>query len=139
MKKVLLILSTLVVYLSAEIAFVKTVQGKVLIKRIYDILPVKIGDTLNVGDILLTDKNSSVGIIFDDGSRLTLGSKSHILIEKYIFKPSEQKFAFDLNMTKGKALFESGKFGTTAPEKFKFKIPEGIIGIHGTKFYVDIR
>jgi hypothetical protein len=111
----------------------------VRVKRAYEVIPVKAGFLLNEDDIIITGEHSSVGILFTDGSRLSLGPKSHIVIEKYIFAPQKKRFAFDLNMTKGKAMFESGKFGTMAPQKVHFKVPEGIIGIDGTKFYVNIK
>jgi hypothetical protein len=122
----------------ADIAIVKTIKGKVSIKRAYKILPVKVGDQLNEDDVIITDKASSIGIIFKDGTRLSLGSKSYIVLEKYIYEPAQKNFAFDINMSKGKALFESGKFGKMAPKSVKFRVPKGIIGIDGTKFYVKV-
>ncbi len=139
MKNILLIMLLIFTSLGADIAIIKSLKGTVEIKRMYDILPVKVGDLLNEGDIIITKESSSVGIIFDDGTRLSLGAKSYLAIERYVFDPQNSKFAFDLNMTKGKAIFESGKFGTLAPKKVKFKVPDGIIGIRGTKFYVDVR
>jgi hypothetical protein len=93
---------------------------------------------LNEDDVIITDKDSSIGIIFKDGTRLSLGAKSYIVLEKYIYEPTHKNFAFDLNMSKGKALFESGKFGKMAPKAVKFRVPKGIIGIDGTKFYVKV-
>ncbi len=139
MKNILLIILLIFTSLNAEIAIIKTAKGTVEIKRMYDILPAKVGDLLKEGDIVITKEDSSAGIIFDDGTRLSLGAKSYIAIEKYIFDPENKKFAFDLNMTKGKAIFESGKFGVIAPKKVKFRVPDGIIAIKGTKFYVDVR
>jgi hypothetical protein len=138
MHKLFTLLVLLVIPIFADIAIVKTTQGKVTIKRGYKILPVKVGDLLNEDDVIITDKSSSIGIVFKDGTRLSLGSKSYIVLEKYIYEPTHKNFAFDLNMSKGKALFESGKFGKMAPEAVKFKVPKGIIGIDGTKFYVKV-
>ncbi len=126
-------------HLFADIALIKTKKGDVRLKRSYKITLLKVGDTLREDDIIITGKDGSVGIIFKDGTRLSLGAKSYIVIEKYLFKPKNKEFAFDLNMTRGKALFESGEFGKKAPKAVKFKVPKGIIGIDGTKFYVDIK
>ena len=138
MQKIFFILLIAWESLFAQVAIIKNLTGSVKIKRVYDILPVEVGTHLKIGDILITDQDSSVGVIFNDGTRLSLGEKSHILIETYIFEPQNSNFSFELNMTKGKALFESGKFGVLAPSSVKFKVPEGTIGIRGTKFYVDI-
>ncbi len=42
-------------------------------------------------------------------------------------------------MSKGLATFESGKIGKLSPESVRFRIPEGTIGIRGTKFYVEVK
>jgi hypothetical protein len=139
MKIILFFLLFLISPIFSHVAIVKTVKNDVQVKRAYDIFTIKTGFLLNEDDILITGKDSSVGIIFTDGTRLSLGAKSHIVIEKYIYEPEKNNFAFDLNMTKGKAMFESGKFGIMAPNAVEFKVPDGIIGIDGTKFYVDIK
>ena len=138
MYKLLPFLLLLAMPLFSHIAIVKTIKGTVSVKRSYNITPLKVGDFLEEDDILITEQASSVGVIFTDGTKLSLGAKSYIVLEKYIFAPKTNQFAFDLNMSKGKALFESGKFGKMAPEAVKFKVPQGIIGIDGTKFYVKV-
>ncbi len=135
----ILCLTLFTIPLFAHIALVKSKKGDVQLKRNYQLSPLHVGDTLHEDDIIITGKNSSVGIIFKDGTRLSLGAKSYIVIEKYLFQPKNKKFAFDLNMTRGKVLFESGDFGKVAPKAVKFKVPKGIIGIDGTKFYGDVK
>ena len=44
-----------------------------------------------------------------------------------------------MNLKKGKAVFSSGKIGKLSPESVKFRIPEGIIGIRGTQFAVEVK
>ena len=121
------------------IAIVKSVEGSVSVKRTHETLPLKARDRLFKNDIIMTGEKSSVGLIFHDGSVLSLGEKSYLRIDEFIFKPSEQQFKFKLSMDKGSALFESGKIGTLAPEAFELKIPEGTVGIRGTKFLVEVK
>lgn len=140
MLRICLILILLFSYLlSNDIAIVKKVSGEVFAKRSKNLQVLSIGDKLQVGDILMTKSSSSIGILFDDGTSLSLGSNSILSIDKYIFKPAKKEFLFDINMQKGLATFESGKIGKLAPEAVKFRVPEGIIGIRGTKFYVEVK
>jgi hypothetical protein len=134
-----LFLSVSVVADSGGIAIVKSVEGSVSVKRNNEITPAKAGVQLLVNDIIITGEKSSVGIIFHDGSVLSLGERSHLRVDEFTFKPSDKQFKFNLSMDKGTALFESGKIGTLAPEAFEFKIPEGTIGIRGTKFLVEVK
>ena len=122
-----------------DIAIVKQAQGDVTIKRVGELLAVRQSDKLQAGDILITGKNSRVGVIFHDGSVLSLEEKSFLRIKKFVFKPIENTFKFNLQLKKGAALFESGKIGILSPEDFTFEIPEGTIGIRGTKFLVEVR
>jgi len=125
--------------LAENIAIVKNVTGKVYAKRAKANVELGIGNQLQKGDILITQKDSSIGVIFHDGTLLSLGENSVLSIDKYLFKPSKNQFAFDLNMKKGLATFESGKIGKLAPKTVHFRVPEGTIGIRGTKFYVEVK
>lgn len=121
-----------------DIAIVKSAQGDVTIKRNSEILPIQQSDRLQAGDILMTAADSRVGIIFHDGSVLSLEEKSFLRIKDFVFQPLEKSFSFNLSLKKGVALFESGKIGEIAPEKFSFEIPQGTVGIRGTKFLVEV-
>lgn len=136
---VICLLSCSVAIAQSDIAIVKKVQGDVTVKRNSEILSVQQSDRLHEGDILITGADSRVGIIFDDGSVLSLEEKSFIRIKAFVFKPLEKSFSFNLSLKKGVALFESGKIGEIAPEEFRFEIPQGTVGIRGTKFLVEVK
>jgi hypothetical protein len=125
--------------LSADIAIVKTVNGEVFAKRDNSMLALKAGNQLQVGDTLITKSSSSVGVIFHDGTVLSLGENSILSIDEFLFKPTEKEFKFDIDMRKGLASFESGKIGKLSPQSVKFRVPEGTVGIRGTKFYVEVK
>lgn len=126
-------------FLFAQIGIVKKVKGTVEVKRNKKVIIVKKGMSLKNRDVILTKVNSSVGITFDDGSRLSLGDKAIFVINEFRVKPSKNSYNVDLNLKKGKAVFSSGKVGKLAPKAVKFRIPEGIIGIRGTKFAVEVK
>lgn len=139
MKKIFLMAFALVFAFADEVGFVKESVGDVKVKRSDDYIAVKAKDRLQVGDILITGKSSRVGVIFDDGSTISLDESSYLEIENFVFKPIEEIYKFNLQLDKGSALFESGKIGKISPESFEFKIPEGVIGVRGTKFLVKVK
>lgn len=122
---------------SESVAFIKSVKGDATIKRENSVIPIHSGVALFSNDILQTGSDGAIGISFNDGTRIALGSKSILVIDDYLFAPSRKDFRFDLNLQKGTAVFESGKISKLAPEKVHFKVPQGIIGIRGTKFVVE--
>jgi hypothetical protein len=134
-----LLLTVVVVGAAEDIAIVKSVAGQVEVKRSWQVNKLKAGDNLESGDILMTGPQGRVGVIFNDGSTLALAENSYLRIDDFIFKPIESRFKFHIYMEQGTALFGSGKIGKLAPEKFKFEIPRGTIGIRGTKFLVEVR
>jgi len=125
--------------LFSDVGIIKKVIGKVEIKRQGKVIIAKRGGGLKNSDIIMTKSKSSIGIIFDDGSRLSLGEKAIFIINKFTVKPSKKKYKVDLELKKGKAMFSSGKIGKLSPKSFKLRIPEGAIGIRGTQFVVEVK
>ena len=123
---------------SKEVAQVKSLKGSVFVKRDKKVISLAVGSKLYEADLIMTKDGSSIGIMFDDGTRITLGAKSIFTIKKFIVNPAKKDYNVDLSLTKGKASFSSGKVGKLAPESVKFHIPDGIIAIRGTKFMVEV-
>ena len=94
-------------------------------------------DLLN-GDILICAANSSVGVTFLDGTRVSLGPNSEMQLNNYRFVPLNKDYAFDIYMKKGSAVYSSGKLGKLAPEAVKFNTPQATVGVRGTKFLVKV-
>lgn len=139
MKRVVLLIVLISNILFANVAIVKTMSGKVEVKRSKKIISLKVGSTLENGDIIMSKSKSSIGITFSDGSRLSLGEKAIFIIKKFEVEPEKKEYDVDLDLKKGKAVFSSGKIGKLAPKSVKFHVPEGIIGIRGTKFAVEVK
>ena len=125
--------------LFSNVGIVKNLSGQVEIKRNKQILTVKVGSPLENGDIIKTKSKSSVGITFDDGTQVALGERAIFVIKHFVVKPEKKEFNVDLELKKGKAIFTSGKIGKLNPEAVKFSIPEGAVGIRGTKFAIEVK
>jgi len=121
-----------------SVAIVKNLKGDVLVKQGGDYKSIERGSYLQSGDILQTGDNSSVGVAFNDGTMISLGPKSLFVVSQYRFKPSANEYDFDMTLSKGTAAVETGKIGKLAPQNVSFKIPQGSVGIRGTKFIVEV-
>ncbi|CAA6808362.1 MAG: Unknown protein [uncultured Sulfurovum sp.] len=134
---------TLVMMLSSvlfgNVGIVKKMTGKVQVKRAKELISLRSGSFLKNGDVLLTKAKSSVGLVFDDGTRISFGENAIFIINKFKVEPNAKESDVDLKLEKGKASFSSGKVGKIAPESVKFRIPQGVIGIRGTKFVVEVK
>ncbi len=126
--------------LSAEnIAIVKNLKGTVIAKYEDSTIFLENGSMLDSGMLLITKRDSSATIIFNDNSVLNIGSNSLLRLKKFIFKPKEKEYDFQLFLHKGSISFESGKISKLSPEDFILKTPEGTVAIRGTKFFVEVK
>lgn len=122
-----------------EIALAKNITGQVNAKINGQVIEIKNGTWLDEQMIILTKGNSEATLIFKDDSVLVLGENSILLLKKYIFKPKNKIYDFQLKLSKGTASFESGDIGKVAPQKFIFQTPESTVAIRGTKFIVKVQ
>mgnify|MGYP003387364945 CR=1 FL=1 len=137
-----LLVSLLILFVNAnaqEIAIASQVKGNVSARSADKTISITSGSTLDTGMILMTKKDASVTIIFKDNSKLVLGSNALLSLKKFVFKPAEEEYDFQLFLEKGSASFESGKISKLSPEDFVFKTPEAAVAIRGTKFFVKVQ
>jgi hypothetical protein len=118
---------------------IKTGKGDVGVIRSGAEIAIHIGDPLYQKDIIRTGDDSSVGIIFEDNTILSLGPKSEIVIDEYVFAPEKDMMSMLIHMVKGTACYMSGIIGRQSPESVKFQTPDATIGIRGTQFLVMVK
>jgi hypothetical protein len=101
--------------------------------------PVNVGLKLYAGDIVVTHTDAAVGIIFMDGSVLSLGPESRFEIVDFLFKPAERQVSFVSKVIKGTVAFSSGAIGRISPESVKFITPTSTLSLHGTKVLIEVK
>jgi hypothetical protein len=118
------------------VAQFKSVSGSVkIIRGKSDIIPVA-GTKLMRLDVIVTGPVSSGGIMFNDGTRLTMGASAEVAISRYMFQPEEAKYEFALYLKKGTAVYSSGKISKLAPESVNLSTPRAAVGVRGTRFII---
>jgi hypothetical protein len=133
----LMVLSGPVAATDAHVALVKQVSGRVTVLRQGQTLEATGGTQLQVTDRLVAAPDARAGVVFKDGTLLTLGGNADVLVRDYVFEPKAGKYAFSLYMTKGSAIYESGKIGKLAPESVKVETPKATVGVRGTRFLIE--
>ncbi|MGB5157986.1 FecR family protein [Desulfobacterium sp. N47] len=123
---------------SGQIGIVKTLAGDVVIVRTDKTIKAEPNMKLKNGDLVSTGKDGKVGLIFDDDTIISMGSNSRIVIENFIFQPSEKKLSFIARFFQGTASFLSGQIAKLAPDMVHFEMPHATVGIRGTHFLVRV-
>lgn len=120
-----------------QVAHLKNVSGQVDIIRNSISTQAVAGDLLLQKDTIKT-KSGTAGIIFIDGTLLSIGPDSEVKINAYVFEPKNEKYSFELFMQKGSAMYSSGKLGKIAPKSINLQTPRATIGIRGTKLILEV-
>ena len=122
-----------------------TVTGQVMVTRAQG-GPVKLksNDSLGAGDVVITAEDSSVVLVFSNGSTVTIGQKSEVSVDTFTQDP----FAADVNLSQAKEEPSEShtKLKLTYGElvgnvkhlngksTFDVETPVGAAGIRGTTF-----
>lgn len=126
------------VELIEQIGQIKNTSGEVQIYRANKVLAASPGDALVQSD-KITTKDGSAGILFNDGTMVSIGPNSEMVIENYTFVPKNKQYSFDLFLHKGSAVYTSGRLGKIAPDAVKLKTPRATVGIRGTKLILEVK
>lgn len=118
--------------------FLKNLSGDVTIQRGESIIAADQGLQLMNNDILLTGAKGSAGIIFTDGTTITIGPDSEFNIKNYQFKPDTETYAFSMYLNKGSAIYSSGKIGKLSPKSVDIATPRASVGVRGTRFIIEV-
>jgi hypothetical protein len=121
----------------AHVALFKTVSGQVRVLRDNASLEAASGMILFVSDHIVSGAGASAGIVFKDGTLLTLGQVTDVKVRDYVFQPKEARYAFSMYLAKGSAIYSSGKIGKLAPESVKVDTPTSTVGVRGTRFIIQ--
>ncbi|MBQ1764451.1 MAG: FecR domain-containing protein, partial [Aquincola sp.] len=120
-----------------HVALFKSVSGSVTVVRSSGPVTATAGMPLYVADRLVSAADATAGIMFKDGTAVTLGPASKIELRDYVFEPKDARYQFDLYLSRGKAVYASGKIGKLSPESVKVGTPTATVGVRGTRFIVE--
>ncbi len=136
MKKIYLLVVLLTSSLFASIGQISAIKGDAYIVRDGKSIGVEVDTKIEKHDLIKTDKNTKLQIIFKDNTIISLGQNSSFSIDDYLFTPQNPKAKFSV-----KGVFKSitGKIGHIAPKRFKLKTANATIGVRGTTILGESR
>jgi len=131
--KILILISLLVSLVFASIGQVTGLRGKANLHRGDVVTNLDIGTKLEKKDIIKTFDKTKVQIIFNDNTIITVGKKSTLDIQDYLYDENNAKNSkVNLKFSRGAFKSITGKIGKLAPARFKLKTKNATIGIRGT-------
>lgn len=121
-----------------SIGTVKTLSGEAYLDRQGQTLLLVVGMPIYVDDLLMTTESSSVGLILQDDTTLSVGPASELRVRDFIFEPKQNRFSMIIKMLKGTFLYMSGVIGKLAPESIRLETPESTIAVRGTRLLIKV-
>jgi hypothetical protein len=97
-----------------------------------------VGFKLKTNDILNTGEDGTIGVMFNDETVLSLGAKSEVVLNEYVFNPERSRFSFVLRVVRGTAAYMSGLIAKISPDAVRFITPSASIGVRGTKMVIQV-
>ena len=117
---------------------IKMLKGSVHIVRDSQTLNPRIGDTVQSSDTLMTAASSAVGVTLFDGTMLSAGADSTLVLNKFSFHDVHQTGELDASIKKGTLAVISGKLAKTSRDAVVFRTPNAILGVRGTAFMIEV-
>lgn len=121
-----------------QIGRVRTLDGAVSIQRNGTSVPAAVGGDVQRGDVIRTGKPGAVGIVLNDDTTISLGSRSELTMIDFAFEPKEGKFALVTRMAKGTFSYLAGLIGKLAPKTIQLQVPDATIAVRGTKLLICV-
>ncbi|MGB1237876.1 MAG: FecR family protein [Pseudomonadales bacterium] len=115
----------------------KVVSGTVEVVRNGEVRSANIGDTLHVGDQVVTSAASFAGITLYDNTRLTAGPSSSLVIDAFAFSTTTHEGELSASVAKGSLAVISGQLAKANPEKVVFNTNTMTVGVRGTEFIIE--
>lgn len=123
----------------SPIGAVQEISGEATVTRLNGSVEViGIGTPIYQGDVIDTDENGAVNIMFVDDTTFAVSEDARLSIDEYVFDPTTQSGISNFSVLKGVFVFTSGLIGRDDPDDVMINTPSGSIGIRGTIIAGDV-
>jgi hypothetical protein len=96
---------------------------------------VVVGAPVHMKDELRTGAEGYLQVTFRDNTVLTLGENASVVINRYVFNPTQGIGEAALQVTQGAFRFATGQLKTLPDKKITVSTPVADIGVRGTEFW----
>ena len=94
------------------------------------------GSKIFYGDTIIVKEKSNAQILLLDETALTVGEKSELTIDDFIYDPVTKVGKIISSIKLGTVRIITGEISKQNPDNLKVKVPTGSIGARGTEFAV---
>ena len=113
--------------IGSTIVVVRTVTGKLetVVRQLV------LHDGVQQNELISTGPDAASEIEFVDGTKLRLGARAQVVLDKFVYNPDPAKGAFLVTVTSGVFRFTTGNMDH---QSYSITTPSGTLGVRGTRF-----
>ncbi len=134
----LILVSTTVGAQALPVGSVKTRSGSAMVITNGSAVKAVPGTPVYEGSTLRTEANSSLGVTFNDETLMSFGPNTTLVVEAYLYAPTEGRLKLSGRLAKGSLNYVSGVIAKLKPDAVSIATPNGTIGVRGTQFLVRV-
>ena len=94
------------------------------------------GSKIYFGDTIIVKAQSNAQILLLDETTLTIGEKSEITIDEFVYDPQSKVGKIVSNIKIGTVRVITGEISKKNPDNLEVNVPTGSVGARGTEFVV---
>ena len=94
------------------------------------------GSKIYFGDTIIVSEQSNAQILLLDETALTIGEKSELTIDDFVYDPQTKVGKIGSNIKVGTVRVITGEISKQNPDNLEVNIPTGSVGARGTEFIV---
>ncbi|MDA7576472.1 FecR domain-containing protein [Candidatus Pelagibacter sp.] len=94
------------------------------------------GSKIYFGDTIIVKEKSNAQILLLDETALTIGEKSELTIDDFVYDPKSKVGKIVSNIKIGTVRIVTGEISNQNPDNLEVNIPTGSVGARGTEFVV---
>ena len=121
----------------AAVGVATTISGQVELQRGDQVFALVEGVNLNIGDIVRTGDDASAQLDMDDGSVLSLGGNSEMVIGDYRMREDGSVAEAAIEMLVGWLRFAVSKL-RSQDSSYRFHMPTAVLGVRGTEGVIQV-
>lgn len=95
-----------------------------------------VGSPVHMNDALRTGPKARLEVTFRDHTTMTLGENARVVIDRYVFKPSQGSGEMTVNAAQGAVRFVTGKIRKLQDHNVTVVTPQAALAVRGTDFWV---
>jgi len=100
--------------------------------------PLRVGDSVNVSDTVVTGSGASAVVKFDDGQVAALTAGSRLEVNTFSYDPAAKTGSLFLTVARGGVRFVTGEIGKNSRQDYGIRVGQATVRVLGTDFTIVV-